>query len=203
MIVHQFVADPRTRRGRCAHADGARRAARGRPHVGDLHVGRSHAPVHDRRARSLRDVPRAAPTLLVYQMAIGSPVADCVLGRHEPLVVNHHNLTPLRYLAGWRAGRRARRGVGTRAAPRARRRARDARHRRSRSYNEADLIEAGLTRDDRRAVPARPRLDSRSNPIPTIARTPTQTTWLFVGPARTRTRPNTTRQGVRRVPAVP
>ena len=40
----------------------------------------------------------------VYQMAIGSVVADFLLARSEPLVVNHHNLTPIRYLNSWDPG---------------------------------------------------------------------------------------------------
>jgi L-malate glycosyltransferase len=39
--------------------------------------------------------------VLVYQMAIGSPVAVSLYGRRQTLVVNHHNLTPVRFLSGW------------------------------------------------------------------------------------------------------
>ena len=42
--------------------------------------------------------------VLIYQMAVGSVVADFVAGRSETLVVNHHNLTPARFLTTWEPG---------------------------------------------------------------------------------------------------
>ncbi|MDQ1439341.1 MAG: hypothetical protein QOK43_2970 [Acidimicrobiaceae bacterium] len=45
--------------------------------------------------------PAGRDDVLVYQMAIGSVVADFVKGRREPLVLNHHNLTPVEYLERW------------------------------------------------------------------------------------------------------
>jgi glycosyltransferase involved in cell wall biosynthesis len=48
-----------------------------------------------------RRFPARAGDLLVYQMAIGSAVADFVRARPETLVVNHHNLTPPELLEQW------------------------------------------------------------------------------------------------------
>jgi glycosyltransferase involved in cell wall biosynthesis len=42
--------------------------------------------------------------VLVYQMAIGSNVADFVAQRTEALVVNHHNLTPAWFTEPWAPG---------------------------------------------------------------------------------------------------
>lgn len=42
--------------------------------------------------------------VLVYQLAIGSVVADHVLARNEPLIVNYHNITPAEVLAPWEPG---------------------------------------------------------------------------------------------------
>lgn len=39
--------------------------------------------------------------VLLYQLAIGSVVGDYVLGRPEPVAVNSHNVTPVRYFADW------------------------------------------------------------------------------------------------------
>ncbi|MCZ7531678.1 MAG: glycosyltransferase family 4 protein [Acidimicrobiia bacterium] len=39
--------------------------------------------------------------LLVYHCAIGSEVADFVIGRRERLVVDYHNITPPELFAGW------------------------------------------------------------------------------------------------------
>jgi glycosyltransferase involved in cell wall biosynthesis len=40
-------------------------------------------------------------SLLVYQLSTGSPLADFVLGRPEPKVVNYHNITPPEFFAPW------------------------------------------------------------------------------------------------------
>jgi glycosyltransferase involved in cell wall biosynthesis len=40
-------------------------------------------------------------TVLVYQASAYSPVADLVADRHEPLVLNYHNVTPARYFSVW------------------------------------------------------------------------------------------------------
>jgi glycosyltransferase involved in cell wall biosynthesis len=42
--------------------------------------------------------------VLMYHVAVGSPVADFVLGRPETLVVDHHNITPVRWFAPWQPG---------------------------------------------------------------------------------------------------
>jgi glycosyltransferase involved in cell wall biosynthesis len=58
------------------------------------------------RGRFYREYEAAArpDDVCVYQMAIGSVVADFLLARSEPLVLNHHNLTPIRYLNSWDPG---------------------------------------------------------------------------------------------------
>jgi glycosyltransferase involved in cell wall biosynthesis len=58
------------------------------------------------RGRPFRDYgtrrgPARPDDLLVYQMAIGSDVADFVAARPETLVLNHHNLTPPQLLQRW------------------------------------------------------------------------------------------------------
>jgi glycosyltransferase involved in cell wall biosynthesis len=40
-------------------------------------------------------------TVLLYQLAVGSPVVDRLLRRPEPLVVNYHNLTPASFFWRW------------------------------------------------------------------------------------------------------
>ena len=55
--------------------------------------------------RDFRDYGRAVPArsgdVLLYHMAIGSSVADFAAARPEPLVVDHHNLTPASWFAAW------------------------------------------------------------------------------------------------------
>ncbi len=53
-------------------------------------------------ARSYFDHPDCgAPDLLVYQACTGTPVAEYVLGRPEPLVVDYHNITPSGLFSDW------------------------------------------------------------------------------------------------------
>ena len=48
-----------------------------------------------------RSVPARPGDVLLYHVAIGSPVADFVANRPERLVVDHHNITPASYFADW------------------------------------------------------------------------------------------------------
>jgi glycosyltransferase involved in cell wall biosynthesis len=48
-----------------------------------------------------RAVPARSDDRLIYQVAIGSPVADWLVDRGETLIANHHNFTPMRFLQAW------------------------------------------------------------------------------------------------------
>jgi glycosyltransferase involved in cell wall biosynthesis len=48
-----------------------------------------------------RAVPARSDDRLIYQVAIGSPVADWLVDRGETLITNHHNFTPMRFLQAW------------------------------------------------------------------------------------------------------
>lgn len=54
-----------------------------------------------RRASDYRDHDDRAADVLLYQASTGSPVADYVLGRPEPLIVDYHNLTPAEMFDAW------------------------------------------------------------------------------------------------------
>jgi glycosyltransferase involved in cell wall biosynthesis len=41
------------------------------------------------------------PTWLLYHSSVGSPVAEFVNGRDEPLLVDYHNITPASFFARW------------------------------------------------------------------------------------------------------
>jgi glycosyltransferase involved in cell wall biosynthesis len=51
--------------------------------------------------RDFREYRGAAGDVLLYHVAIGSPVGDFVAARPEPLVVDHHNITPAAYYLDW------------------------------------------------------------------------------------------------------
>ncbi|GIU88844.1 MAG: hypothetical protein KatS3mg009_3359 [Acidimicrobiia bacterium] len=102
--IHQFV--PVVEPGAVAsHTRVARDLIRAAGYASEIFTAEVHPACRDWGARPYRDYGRAVPAhpddVLVYQMAIGSVVADFLLGRRERLVVNHHNLTPLRYFDGW------------------------------------------------------------------------------------------------------
>ncbi len=98
MIVHQVL--PVLEPGAVgAHTLTARSVLRAAGHTSDIFATEVHPAWAGKDARPLGELRGA--DVLVYQMAIGAPAADVVLARDEPLVVNHHNLTPLRYFEGW------------------------------------------------------------------------------------------------------
>jgi glycosyltransferase involved in cell wall biosynthesis len=185
--IHQF--SPRIEPGAVAsHTRIARDVLRAAGFESEIFAGEldptcGHWGVRDARdyGRSYRARP---DDRLVYQMAIGSPVAEQLVRRREPLVVNHHNLTPVRYLDGWDPtgafgvlwGRRQLRAL----AKRARRGIAVSR------FNETDLIEAGFV--DTVVVPFfldRAELSRAPDPV-VLARlqeggTAGEPRWLFVG----------------------
>jgi glycosyltransferase involved in cell wall biosynthesis len=58
-------------------------------------------PVWAGRGHGLKAYKGRADDVLLYHVAIGSPVADFVANRPERLVVDHHNITPASYFADW------------------------------------------------------------------------------------------------------
>jgi len=175
MKIHQFT--PILEPGAVgSHTLMARDVLRNAGHTSEIYTPDVHRAFADEGARPLGDYRRGAD-VLVYHLAIGSPVANMLLGRREPLVVNHHNLTPLRYLESWQSD--AARGVVwgrsqlRELAPRAAVGIGDS------HFNEAELIEAGYRRTT--VVPI--LFDPQSisvEPDPATERVDA-TTWLFVG----------------------
>ncbi|HEV7524350.1 MAG TPA: glycosyltransferase [Acidimicrobiia bacterium] len=176
MIVHQFV--PTLEPGAVgAHTLAVRDVLRAAGHTSDVFASEIDAAWNDRGGYLLRDARTARADVAVYQMAIGSIVADAVLARSEPIVVNHHNLTPMRYIAGWQPvaahGVAWGRGQLRELAARAELGIADS------GYNEHDLVEAGFTRTE--VVPILLDLATLDlEPAPAPART-AAVTWLFVG----------------------
>jgi glycosyltransferase involved in cell wall biosynthesis len=175
MIVHQFT--PTLEPGAVgAHTLVARDVLRAAGHTSEIFASEIDPVWADRGAHLLRDA-RGRADVIMYQMAIGSVVADAVLARAEPIVVNHHNLTPMRYIAGWQPvaahGVAWGRGQLRELAARARLGVAVS------SYNEHDLIEAGFPRTT--VVPVLVDLGTLDvEPGPEPART-NAVTWLFVG----------------------
>jgi len=95
------------------------------------------------RALDFRDHEHApAADVLLYQASTGSPVADYLLSRPEPLIVDYHNLTPAEMFDPWEPHVGAELDHGRRQLARLCHRAR--RGLADSAFNAAELIDGGL-----------------------------------------------------------
>ena len=162
-----------------SHSLLARDLLRAAGHESEIYATEVLPPYDDRGARLIDDYKGRADAI-VYQMAIGSTAADAALARAEPIVVNYHNLTPIRNLAGWEPnaatgvmwGRVQLRDLAARAALGVA----------VSTFNETDLIEAGFAHTT--VVPFLLDVNALRPPSASsdagTARAD-ETTWLFVG----------------------
>lgn len=145
-------------------------------------------PPFDGLARPYRDygsaVAAEASDVLIYQMAVGSTMADRLTDRPGRLVVNHHNLTPPPFLRPWDAVATAavERGVRQLGALAARAELGIA----DSQFNELDLIAAGYRQT--MVAPVLVDLDAFDQPDDAEvdrrverSRSTRGATWLFVG----------------------
>lgn len=66
----------------------------------DIYVGDAWREVAH-LTRPYRDFAGGDGTWLLYQASTGSPIAEWLLGRPEPKLVNYHNITPASLFAPW------------------------------------------------------------------------------------------------------
>jgi glycosyltransferase involved in cell wall biosynthesis len=102
--VHVFV--PRFEPGAVGHHVAEARAALvAAGHRSEIFAGSVDPAWANRGAHHYQEYGRSVPARpgdrLVYQVAIGSPVADWLVARDEMLIANHHNFTPIRFLQAW------------------------------------------------------------------------------------------------------
>jgi glycosyltransferase involved in cell wall biosynthesis len=175
MIVHQLL--PTFEYGAVgAHSMLARALLRAAGHTSEIYAAEIRPSIEGEGAIPLEQY-RGGADVLVYQFAIGSVTADFALARREPLVVNSHNMTPLRYLVGW--DHDGSRGVAWGQS--------QLEHLASRAslglavsqFNENELIEAGFPH----TAVAPYLIDLRTLEVePDLAvKAVASTTWLFVG----------------------
>jgi glycosyltransferase involved in cell wall biosynthesis len=117
-------------------------------------------------------------TWLMYHSSVGSPVADFVANRHEPLIVDYHNITPAEFFARWEPalvgslmkGRRQLAALEIRASLGLA----------DSAFNAQELATLGY--EPTAVVPILLDIDAleRTPPNPRIVRDD-RTTWLFVG----------------------
>ncbi len=100
--VHQFVPALLPRDATGDHTRSLRDAFRSAGWESDIYVEAAHDELRDEAAYFESYPGRARPgDVLLYQLGTASPVAEFLLGRDEPLVLDYHNVTPESFYAGW------------------------------------------------------------------------------------------------------
>ncbi|MGA2519226.1 MAG: glycosyltransferase [Acidimicrobiales bacterium] len=84
------------------HVRHVRDALRGVGFASDIYAGEAHPEVRD-LARPLDDLPLnpRPDTWLLFHHSTGSAVAEAVLRRPEPTLIDYHNITPPSYVRRW------------------------------------------------------------------------------------------------------
>jgi len=102
--VHQFVPALLPRDATGDHTRALRDAFRSAGWESDIYVEAAHDELQA-EATYFEEYPaRARPgDVLLYQLGTSSPVAEFLLGRDEPLVLDYHNVTPESFYEGWEA----------------------------------------------------------------------------------------------------
>jgi glycosyltransferase involved in cell wall biosynthesis len=101
--VHQVLPWLHVADAAGAHALHARDALRAAGYASELFVENVDPPLagEARHVDELDAVVVPGRTALLYQLAVGSAVAERLLQRSEPLLVNYHNLTPASFFWQW------------------------------------------------------------------------------------------------------
>ncbi len=98
--IHQFLPtlDPGDAVGN--HTLEAQRLLRGLGLVSEIYTQTVHHSMVG-RAHSFQKFTGGAGVAVVYHLAVGSVLADLLLSRTEPLVVDYHNITPAKFFDEW------------------------------------------------------------------------------------------------------
>lgn len=121
VAIHQFLSSLTPRDAQSQHHLHIRDALRAAGYESDLYVGEAKGELRA-SARPFQTFRGGPDTWMLYGHAIGSPVADFVLERPEPLLLDYHNITPAALFAPWEphaaikmaAGRRQLRALAAR-----------------------------------------------------------------------------------------
>ena len=100
--VHQFVPALLPRDATGFHTLALRETFRAAGWDSDIYVEAAHDELKSEATYFERYPERAQPDdILLYQLSTASPVADFLLDRPEPLVLDYHNITPASFYDGW------------------------------------------------------------------------------------------------------
>jgi glycosyltransferase involved in cell wall biosynthesis len=101
--IHQFVPTLAPRDAVGSHYLAVQRTLRAAGYRSEIYAFEAKGE-YARRAHpytSYDGPARGEPTWLCYHSSVGSVVADFVMGRDEPLIVDYHNITPAEFFAPW------------------------------------------------------------------------------------------------------
>ncbi len=140
--VHQFVPALLPRDATGDHTLALRDTLRRAGWESDIYVEAAHDELQSEATYFERYPERARPgDVLLYQLSTASPVAEFLLDRPEPLVLDYHNITPASFYDGWEDATAAKVALARRQAralaPRAVLGIADS------SFNAADLVAMG------------------------------------------------------------
>jgi len=98
--IHQFLPtlDPGDAVGN--HTLEAQRLLRGLGLESEVYTQTVHHSMVG-RAQSFQKFAGGPDVAVLYHLAVGSVLADLVLSRPEPLVVDYHNITPAKFFDEW------------------------------------------------------------------------------------------------------
>ena len=186
VAVHQFVPTLAPRDAVSGHYLRVRTALRNAGYTSDIYAMESRGEVakEAKPYQTFSGGRAGEPTWLCYQSSIGSPVAEFVAERPEPLIVDYHNITPAEFFERWergvavflRAGRRQLRTLAPRSALGIADSAYNAAELDRLGYRPTGVVPILFDRDDLHTeidTATRDRLESE--------RREGSSTWLFVG----------------------
>jgi L-malate glycosyltransferase len=101
--IHQFLPTFAGGDAIGNHVLALRRVLREAGYQSDIYADETHPAVRG-QARHYRAFQSSGDTRLLYHLSTGSPMADFLAAREEPLVVYYHNVTPARYFERWEPG---------------------------------------------------------------------------------------------------
>jgi L-malate glycosyltransferase len=101
--IHQFLPTFAAGDAIGNHVLALRRVLREAGYQSEIFADDAHSAVRG-QARDYRHFEAAGEAWLLYHLSTGSPMADFLAAREEPLAVYYHNITPARYFERWEPG---------------------------------------------------------------------------------------------------
>lgn len=99
--IHQFLPSYAVHDAIGGHARQLRRLLREMGVRSDIYAGDARRSGDALPMSQFERTPVSEDVVLMYQLSTGSSVAEVLLRRPEPKVVNYHNVTPARFFEGW------------------------------------------------------------------------------------------------------